>query len=45
MVMPLTNPTVNFPANSSTVHPAVDPEVLEKPEQRQFTVEYKLKIL
>jgi transposase-like protein len=45
MVMPSTNPTVNSSANSSAVYPAVDPEVLEKPERRQFTAEYKLKIL
>jgi transposase-like protein len=45
MVMPSTNPTVNFPANPITVNPSVDPEVLEKPERRQFTAEYKLQIL
>jgi transposase-like protein len=45
MVMPSTNPTVNSPANSSAANPPVDPEVLEKPERRQFTAEYKLKIL
>jgi hypothetical protein len=45
MVMPSTNPTVNSPATSSAANPPVDPEVLKKPERRQFTAEYKLKIL
>jgi transposase-like protein len=45
MVMPSTNPTVNSTANPIAVKPTVDTEVLEKPERRQFSAEYKLRIL
>jgi transposase len=45
MVMPSTNPTVNSTANPIAVKPPVDTEVLEKPERRQFSAEYKLRIL
>jgi transposase len=45
MVMPSTNPTVNAAPPPIAAHPPVDSEVLEKPERRQFTAEYKLRIL
>ena len=45
MVMPSTNSSVKAPTNPPTVKSPVNPEVLEKPERRQFSAEYKLRIL
>ena len=45
MVMPSTNPPINSPANPIAVNSPVNPEVLEKPERRRFSAEYKLRIL
>lgn len=47
MVMLSTNPPVHSTANPISVNSnsPVNPEVLEKPERRQFSAEYKLRIL
>jgi hypothetical protein len=45
MVMPSTHTIINSPANAIAVPSRVDPEVLEKPERRQFSAAYELKIL
>jgi transposase len=45
MVMPSTHTTVNSSAHAISAPPRVDPEVLEKPERRQFSAAYKLQIL
>ena len=45
MVMPSTHTTVNSSAHAISAPSRVDPEVLEKPERRQFSAAYKLQIL
>jgi len=45
MVMPSTHATVNSSAHAIGAPSRVDPEVLEKPERRQFSAAYKLQIL
>jgi hypothetical protein len=45
MVMPSTHTTVNSSADAIAAPSRVAPEVLEKPERRQFSAAYKLKIL
>jgi transposase len=45
MVMPSTNPSVNGRLNANAVNSPINPEVLEKPERRQFSTDYKLRIL
>jgi transposase-like protein len=47
MVMPSTNPPVSSTANPISVNSnfPVNPEVLEKPERRRYSAEYKLRIL
>lgn len=45
MVMPSTDTTVNSSAHAISAPSWVDPEVLEKPERRQFSAAYKLQIL
>lgn len=45
MVMPSTPSAVNSAPTSPPVSPTVDPEVLEQPERRRFSAEYKLRIL
>jgi transposase len=43
--MSSTHTTVNSSANAIAATSRVVPEVLEKPERRQFSAAYKLKIL
>lgn len=43
--VPSSSPTIVVPSSAGPVAEAPDPEVSERPVRRQFTVEYKLRIL